>query len=56
MKQTVLTEGSGMKQRRKMMGRGLVNERKYLKLGKYKANKKNYKERNFKLDQKMKTK
>ena len=42
MKQTVLTEGSGMKQRRKMMGRGLVNERKYLKLGKYKANKKNY--------------
>jgi len=33
------TEGSGMKQRIKMIGRGLVSEEKYLKLGKYKANK-----------------
>ena len=35
--------GSGMKQRRKMIGRGLISEEvkadKYLKLGKYKANK-----------------
>jgi hypothetical protein len=37
------TEGSGMTQRRKMIGRGLITEPakadKYLKLGKYKANK-----------------
>jgi hypothetical protein len=37
------TEGSGMKQKRKMIGRGLTSEEvkadKYLKLGKYKANK-----------------
>ena len=51
MKQTVLTEGSGMKQRRKMIGRGFVTKDgrfnapelakadKYLKLGKYKENK-----------------
>ena len=28
-----------MKQRKKIIGRGLVSEEKYLKLGKYKANK-----------------
>ena len=28
-----------MKQRRKMIGRGFVSDEKYLKLGKYKANK-----------------
>ena len=38
------TEGSGMKQRRKMIGRGFnapepAKADKYLKLGKYKANK-----------------
>ena len=33
------TEGSGMTQRRKMIGRGFVSDEKYLKLGKYKANK-----------------
>ena len=33
------TKGSGMKQRRKMIGRGFVSEERYLKLGKYKANK-----------------
>ena len=32
-------QGSGMKQRRKMIGRGFVSEDKYLKLGKCKANK-----------------
>ena len=41
------TQGSGIQQRRKMIGRGLntpwpVKDDLYLKLGKYKANKKNY--------------
>jgi len=39
----VRTQGSGIKKRRKMIGRGLISEEvkadKYLKLGKYKANK-----------------
>jgi hypothetical protein len=32
-------QGSGMRQRRKMIGRGLISDEKYLILGKYKANK-----------------
>ena len=38
-KRAVITEGSEMKHRKKMFGRGLANnDNKYLKIGKYKAN------------------
>ena len=55
------TKGSGMKQRRKMIGRGFnapepAKADKYLKLGKYKANKEKLLGENYKLDPKMKTK